>query len=59
MINLLKQEPTVNVNDWMDLVGEGGAWAMRITPYIAPLGNGETPQPGILNGTLFFKVVYY
>lgn len=62
MINLLQQEPTDRVSDYV--LRFGGAQSSSgvyfgLQPYIAPLGNGETPQPGILNGTLFFKVVYY
>lgn len=62
MINLLQQEPTDRVSDYagrFDQSQGGSGGYIGLQPYIAPLGNGETPQPGILNGTLFFKVVYY
>lgn len=62
MINLLQQEPTDRVSDYVFRSGgaqSGSGMSFGLQPYIAPLGNGETPQPGILNGTLFFKVVYY
>lgn len=62
MINLLQQEPTDRVSDYVLRFGgaqSGSGVYFGLQPYIAPLGNGETPQPGILNGTLFFKVVYY
>lgn len=62
MINLLQQEPTDRVSDYVLRfrgAQSGSGVYFGLQPYIAPLGNGETPQPGILNGTLFFKVVYY